>query len=126
MLELTVSFNTIDFGILLSRLTHRLGVTGAVLEWFRSYLSRRQQLVRIGSDKSSPTPVLFGVPQGFVLGPLLFTAYITPLGDNIRNFGLDHQLYADDTQIYVSFCPDGDDQLNTIERLCNCIEEIRE
>ena len=68
MLDLTAAFDTIDHAILLSRLTHRTGVTCATLKWFTSYLSGRQQIVCIGSNKSSPTPVPFGVPQGSVLG----------------------------------------------------------
>lgn len=111
MLDLTAAFDTIVHGILLSRLTHIFRATGAALEWFRSYLSGRHQVVRIGSVKSSPTAVPFGVPQGTVLGPLLITAYITPLGDVVEKSGLDYQIYADDTQLYVSFCPGGDGQL---------------
>ena len=84
------------------------------LKWFTSYLSGWQQLVCIGSDKSSPTSVLFGTLQGSVLGPLLLTAYISPFGDIIKKFGLDYHLYADDVQFYVSFCPGADDQLNAI------------
>ena len=89
LLDLTAAFDIIDHDILLSRLRHIFGVTGATLEWLRSYLANRKQLVRIGSDNSSPTSVPFGVPQGSVLGPLLFTAYITPLGDLIRKYGLE-------------------------------------
>ena len=83
LLDLTAAFDTIDHGILLSRLRHRFGVTGATLDWLRSYLADRKQLVRIVSDNLSPTSVPFGVPQGSVVGPLLFTAYITPFGDLI-------------------------------------------
>ena len=109
MLDLTAAFETINHAIQLSRLTHTYGVTGAALKWFTSYLSGRQQLVCIGSDKSSPTPVPFGAPQGSLLVPLLFTAYISPLGDIIKKFGMDYHLYADDAQLSVSFCPGGDD-----------------
>ena len=78
LLDLTAVFDIIDHAILLSRLRHRFGVTDAALDWLRSYLANRKQLVRIGSDNSSHTSVPFGVPQGSVLGPLLFTAYNTP------------------------------------------------
>ena len=124
MLDLTAAFDTIDHAIQLSKLTHNCGVTGAALKWFTPYFSGRQQPVCIDSDKPSPTPVPFGVPQGSLLGPLLFTAYISPLGDIIKKFGMDYHLYADDAQLYVSFCPGGDDQLNAIDRLCSCLGEI--
>ena len=68
MLDLTAAFYTIDHAILLSRLTHIYGVTGAALKWVTSYVSGRQQLVCIASNKSSPMPVLFGVPLGSMLG----------------------------------------------------------
>ena len=124
MLDLTAAFDTTDHSILLSRLTDRLGVTGAALEWFRSYLSGQQQLIRIGSYKSFLIPVLFGVPQGSVLGPLLFTAYIMPLGDIIRMAWTTS--YMQTTCNFMFICPGGDDQLIAIERLCSCLEEIRE
>ena len=126
MLDLTAAFETIDHSILLSRLFHKFGVTGAALEWFRSYLSGRHQVVRIGNGKSPPKDVTFGVPQGSVLGPLLFTAYITPVGDIIKKFGLDYHLYADDIQLYVSFAPGGNSQLNSMDRLYSCLQEIGE
>ena len=123
LLDLTAAFDTIDHAILLSRLRHRFGVTGAALDWLRSYLANRKQLVRIGSDNSSSTSVPFGIPQGSVLGPLLFTAYITPLGDLIRKYGLEYQLYADDTQIYISFPPGGDEQSDALNCLHRCLED---
>ena len=124
LLDLTAAFDTIDHGILLRRLSHRFGVTGAALDYLRSYLADRKQLVRIGSDNSPPTSAPFGVPRGSVLGPLLFTAYITPIGDLIRKYGLEYHLYADDTQIYVSFSPGGDEQPNALNCLHSCLEEI--
>ena len=128
MLDLSAAFDTTDHGILLSRLTHRLGVTRAALEWFRSYVSGRQQLGRTGSDTSSPMTVLFGVPRGSVLGTLLFTAYSTPLGDIIRNFGLDHQINADNPQLTFRFVLGETTSwtaVDVIERLCSCLEDPR-
>ena len=75
MLDLTAAFETLNHAVLLSRLFHIFGVTGAAFEWFRSYLSGRHQVVRIGNEKSPPKDVTFGVPQGSVLGPLLFTVF---------------------------------------------------
>ena len=125
MLDLTAAFETLNHAVLLSRLFHRFGVTGAAFEWFRSYLSGRHQVVRIGNEKSPPKDVTFGVPQGSILGTLLFTTYITPVGDIIKKFSLDYHLYADDTQ-YVSFAPGGNTQLNTTDRLYSCLQEIGE
>ena len=68
----------------------------------------------------------FGVPHGSVLRPLLFTAYITPVGDIIKKFGLDYYLAGDDTQLYVFFAPGGNSQQNTMDRLCSCLPEIGE
>ena len=73
----------IDHGILLLTLKSRLGIDGIALQWLESYLSQRSQRVLI-DDIQSPTPKLpYGAPQGSVLGPLLFCAYLTELGDVI-------------------------------------------
>ena len=69
-----------------------------------SYLSNRCQLISIQGKLSIPMPLIYGVPQGSVLGPLLFILYTTPLSQIITKFkDLQHHLYADDTQIFTSF-----------------------
>jgi hypothetical protein len=101
-LDLSAAFDTIDHTLLLSRLQTSFGISGTTLSWLSSYLSDRTQLVRIGQSSSSPAHLDSGVPQGSVLGPLLFSIYISPVGNIISNFGILHQQYADDTQLYIS------------------------
>ena len=103
LLDLSAAFDTIDHSILLHRLQSWFGVTGIAAKWFASYLSNRSQQVNINGTISPPLPLQFGVPQGSVLGPLLFTLYTTPLGSVISDHSMNYHLYADDTQLYISF-----------------------
>ena len=78
LLDLSAAFDTIDHSTLLGCLQNWFGVSGSVLKWFTSYLMDRYQSVKIGSTLSEVCKLLFGVPQGSVLGPLLFSLYTTP------------------------------------------------
>ena len=101
-LDLSAAFDTIDHSTLLSRLETSFGVSGSALSWLSSYLSNRSQIVRIGQSSSSITNLVSGVPQGSVLGPVLFSIYISPIGQIVSGHGISHQQYADDTQLYIS------------------------
>ena len=86
LLDLLAAFDTIDHSILLQRLEITFGVSGTALEWFKSYLSNRHQSVVIKGKKSSDHLLKYGAPQGFVPGPVLFTLYTQPLGQEIVKF----------------------------------------
>ena len=105
LLDLSAAFDTVDQAILLSRLRDRFGVSGTALVWFQSYLSDGSQFVSIDGKWSSRRGLSCGIPQGSVLGPLLYLLYTSPLGDICRKHGLSFHLYADDTQIYIIFQP---------------------
>ena len=103
LLDLSAAFDTIDHSILLHRLKTWFGISNIALSWIQSYLSSRSFSVDINGIKSSPFPLLYGVPQGSVLGPLLFILYTTPLSTIISRTSVNHKLYADDTQLFLSF-----------------------
>ena len=103
LLDLSAAFDTIDHEILLNRLESRIGVTGPALEWCKSYLTNRSQVIYLNGISSKSCILLYGVPQGSVAGPFKFTIYTSPLHEIASHHGLSVHMYADDTQIYIEF-----------------------
>ena len=104
---MSAAFDTLDHATLLHRLQHTFGLSRYVISWVRSYLTNRTSFVKIDSSSSPNTTICTGVPQGSVLGPLLFVLFISPVASvinpdlsNASNIVSFHQ-YADDTQLYI-------------------------
>ena len=96
--DLKKAFDCCDHTILLSKL-EKYGICGSELLWFKSYLTDRKQFVALNGKSSLLTEVLLGVPQGSILGPLLFLLYINNLPLASKLFAL---LFADDTTLLAS------------------------
>ena len=126
LLDLSAAFDTVDHDTLLHQLQFTFGINGKVLSWFSSYLSGRSQQIAINETLSAEFELQCCVPQGSCLGPLLFTLYLSNLFEIIKHHFPTGYCYADDTQVYISFCPnDRLDQLNAGELLESCITDIR-
>ena len=109
----------LDHGILLNRLQISFGITGHAHDWIRSYLSNREQFVRIGESCSTESICYIAVPQGSVLGPIIFSLYISPISSIAIQHGITQQQYADDTQLYIAVS--NSDHAREIQRLEACL-----
>jgi hypothetical protein len=122
LLDMSSAFDTVDHKILSIRL-QQCGIVGDALSWIIAYLTNRKQVVFINGKKSAAKPVVCGVPQGSVLGPLLFLVYLTGLKDIISPFGVGYMLYADDLQLYAETTVA--DLGSTISRMEGCITAVK-
>ena len=123
LLDLSSAFDTIDKQKLMSILATEINIGGTALKWFEAYLYGRTQRVRIRNEYSDEIIIEFGVPQGSVLGPVLFNIYIRSVYRHVENLGFSIKGFADDHQIYATFTPEF--QYNMLNgRLNNVMDNI--
>jgi len=108
--------------ILLERLHTTIGLSDSALQWFQSYLSGRTEYVSLGRRRSRRLPVSCGVPQGSVLGPILFIIYMLPLGRVVSRHRMSFHCYADDTQLYIKTAPNPSAAMSCVTA---CLGEIK-
>ena len=121
LLDLSAAFDTIDHDTFLIYLKSWFGVCSMALKWFSFCLSHRFQAIKIGSTLSELHELLFGIPQGSVLGPLLFSLYTTPLGKVIqRHSNINFYFYVVDTQLSYKNATSAFGKLNS------CLQDVQE
>ena len=123
LLDLSDAFDTIDHDTLFVILDKYIGITGSALQLLKSYFSDRSQRVLIDDVMSGVANIMCGVPHDSVLGPLKFGLYLLPLGSIMKYHGIGYHIYADDTQLHISFkCKN---PLASLPKLNNCISDVR-
>ena len=122
LLDLSAAFDTLDHSSIIELLSGWYGISGTALNWVRSYLSNRVQQVKLLDTLGEPFKTDYGVPQGSVLGPLLFTLFTTPLSSVMSRHNICHYLYTDDTQAYLPL-PKTDPEMSLL-LVQQCLQDV--
>ena len=123
LLDLSAAFDTTDHTILLQRFEHAFGIHDTALHWFSSYLTNRTQTVTVNNCSSALVTISCGVPQGSVLGPVLFVLYTAPLSDVMDSHSVLQHSFADDIQLKKSALPQQVYEL--IQSMQQCVYDVK-
>ena len=123
-LDHSITFDAIDHTILLDRLNAYYGISELALGWFKSYLPGKTHSVKVSSTLSHPAALQYGVPQGYDLGPILFSLYTNTISSIIHSHSsINYHFYADDTQLDITLSPANFS--HSIQKLKNYLNDIQ-
>ena len=120
LLDFSAAFDTVDHDVLINRLKTDYGIEANVLNWFKSYLEDRSYKVKVNNTLSNSQDLKFGVPQGSILGPILYTLYVNEIETIANNNNIKVHIYADDVQLYTK-C----DMYSNFSDLKACLNDIK-
>ena len=125
MLDLSAAFDTVNHAVLIKKLKNFYGLGGNIIKWIESYLNKRSFKVSVNDKYSESCSLEIGVPQGSILGPLLFILYTKEIEKITEKYNFHVHLYADDSQLYFSFDPKSTDDEEQLLNLKKCFAEIK-